>query len=336
MRVAILHNPRPASCEDADDDAFEEYDGPQTIAAIAAALAAAGVEPVPLAADPGYPWRLNDGAFDLVFNIAEGTGGRCREAVPAAVCECLGLGYTGSDPLTLAVTLDKSVARRIVSPEVPVAPAVLVRDEADEAALAQLPYPAIAKPNHEGSSKGIRHDAVCADADAARSRCRALRERYAGPVLVETFLGGPEVTAAVRGNGRDAALIGLMEVAAADARAADRFVYDLEAKRDWRAQVRYHVPPRLPGGERERIAALALQAYRQLGCRDIARLDFRLDAHGVPHFLECNPLPGLNPESGDLVILARAVSDEPHTAHRRLVQGILHDALRRLGRSLPR
>src|ERR1700741_2051275 len=117
MRVTILYNPRPADDSGELDDAFEEYDDAATIAAIAAALGAMGVEPIPVAADADFPWTLKQGGFDFVFNIAEGTGRRCREAVPAAVCEFLGLPFTGSDALTLAVTLDKAVARRIVSPD---------------------------------------------------------------------------------------------------------------------------------------------------------------------------------------------------------------------------
>jgi hypothetical protein len=121
MKLAILYNPRPDADSDALDDAFEEYAEPKTIAAIADALAEMGVEPIPVIADTEFPWRLKHGGFDFVFNIAEGGGRRCREAVPAAICEFLGLPFTGSDALTLAITLDKAVARRIVSPDVPVA-----------------------------------------------------------------------------------------------------------------------------------------------------------------------------------------------------------------------
>lgn len=331
MNAAILHNPRPPRDAGAVDDAFEEYDGPETLAAIADALAAIGVKARSVPADRAFPSALECGGFDVVFNIAEGVGRRCREAVPAAICEFLGLPYTGSDPLTLAVTLDKWVARRIVSPDVPVASAVLVQRPDDEAGLAALAYPVIVKPNDEGSSIGVRRESRCADAVAAAERCRWLRQRYGCPILVEAFLPGMEVTAAIRGNGAAAALIGLMEIAPAADQNCEGFVYGLEAKRDFRRQVRYHVPPRLAPSQRDRIAALALMAYRLLGCRDIARIDFRLDAAGTPHFLECNPLPGLNPESSDIVILARAASADPAAAYRGLVQGILHDAALRHG-----
>ncbi len=330
MKVAILYNPRPDVVSGALDDASEEYDEPETIVAITKALAGMGVEPVPVTADAEFPWTLKHGGFDFVFNIAEGAGRRCREAVPAAICEFLGLPVTGSDALTLAATLDKNVARRIVSPDVPVARGVLVEGTADEPMLAGLAYPVVVKPNDEGSSKGITQESLCADVAAAAARCRWLRDRYACPVLVEEFLPGMEVTVGVKGNGCTASVIGLMEIAPAENR-VEPFLYSLDTKRDFRRQVRYHVPPRLQAAPLEEIRSHALNAYRLLGCRDFARMDFRTDAAGRPRFLECNPLPGLHPESSDIVILARKAWPESERPYERLVQGILRDAAQRYG-----
>ena len=162
------------------------------------------------------PWRLAEDEFEFAFNIAEGVGRRCREAVAAAVCELLELPFTGSDALTLAATQDKAVARRLVSPEVPVARAVLVASGVDESVIATLPHPVIVKPNDEGSSKGIGPGSVCATPAAAAERCRWLQNRYRCPVLVEEFLSGPEVTVGVRGNGTGVQVLGLMEIAAAE------------------------------------------------------------------------------------------------------------------------
>src|SRR5262249_43502613 len=155
------------------------------------------------------------GRFDFAFNMAEGSGGRCREAIPAAVCELLGVPYTGSDPLTLALTLDKAAARRVVSPDVPVARAVLVECPSEEAGLEALAYPVLVKPNDEGSSKGIRADAVAEDAQAAVALCRRIRQRYGRPSLAEEFLPGTEVTVGIVGNGRQARVLGMMEIAPA-------------------------------------------------------------------------------------------------------------------------
>lgn len=325
MKVALLHNARPFEVlPGIPDDAYEEYDSEETIRSIAGALVGLGVEVQPVLADRELHNRLKEGQFDFVFNIAEGEGRRCREAVPAAVCELLGIPFTGSDPLTLAITLDKWIARRVVSPDVPVARAVLIDNQTNGADLRALQYPVIVKPNDEGSSKGIRNDPVALDANAAEARCTWLRKQYGCPVLVEEFLPGKEVTVGVAGNWPNVRLLGMMEIALASDE--QQFVYSLEVKRDFLRRVRYHTPPRLDSATISKLSDLALTAYRLLGCRDIARLDFRLDAEGQPRFLECNPLPGLNPESCDIGIMSRG-----NLRYEELVQGILLDAARRVG-----
>jgi D-alanine-D-alanine ligase len=87
--------------------------------------------------------------------------------------------------------------------------------------------------------------------------------------------------------------------------------------------VRYESPP---PGSIPAVEEAALLAYRALGCRDVARIDFRM-RDGEPYFLEANPLPGLNPETSDLVILARFNGME----HATLVQSIVSEATRRVG-----
>jgi D-alanine-D-alanine ligase len=180
------------------------------------------------------------------------------------------------------------------------------------------------KPNDEGSSKGIRRDSLCGDARTAEDRARWLRERYGCPVLVEEYLPGAELTVGIVGNGRAAEVIGAMEIAPASDVYAGPFLYSVEVKRDFRNSVRYHAPPRVSTECMRVLRGDALTAYRLLGCRDVARMDFRLDADGRPRFLECNPLPGLNPHSSDLVILSRGV-----LTYDGLIRRILNEAIAR-------
>jgi D-alanine-D-alanine ligase len=327
MKTALLYNGRPAGMPaGGPDDSFEEYDSASTIDSIAAALRKLGHDVTPVVADIELPRRLAEGRFHFVFNIAEGKGRRCREAVPASICELLEVPYTGSDALTLGITLDKQIAKRVVSPEVPVARGVLVEGAEDEVAVKCLSFPVIVKPNDEGSSKGIRDNPVYGDFAKAVERCRLLRARYQCPALVEEFLSGPEVTVAVVGNRPNVRVLGLMEIAPAGNSA--NFVYSIEVKRDWRNRVRYHIPPRLDTATVERIKSEALSAYHLLGCRDIARMDFRLDSGGTPRFIECNPLPGLDPVNSDMVILSRDI-----LPYDQLVQSILLTAMERVGKN---
>src|SRR2546421_13065939 len=143
------------------DDFQEEFDSPATIEAIASMLRELGHAVVKLGDGRELLERLLAGPPDFVFNIAEGQGiGRAREARVPAVLEMLGIPYTGSDPLTLAVTLDKDCAKRLVQSVGVAVPAWQVFEPGeDPAAFARrydLPAAAIVKPAWEGSSKGIR------------------------------------------------------------------------------------------------------------------------------------------------------------------------------------
>jgi D-alanine-D-alanine ligase len=285
------------------DDHQEEFDSPATVEAIAAVLRGLG-HTVEMLGD-GRPLlsRILADPPDFVFNFAEGQGvSRSREARVPAVLEMLGIPHTGSDPLTLAVTLDKDCARRLAaSAGVPVPRGVLLGPDQSPAAVleARLPFPLIVKPAWEGSSKGIRNRCLVATAEALADAVAALRRNYRQPVLVEEFIQGDELTVGVVGNDPPQ-IIGSMRVV--PLRPTAHFVYSLEVKRDYRRQVRYEAPA-YPLAVAAAVEQTALTAYRALGCRDVARVDFRL-RDGRPYFLEVNPLPGLNPESSDLVILA--------------------------------
>jgi D-alanine-D-alanine ligase len=118
---------------------------------------------------------------------------------------------------------------------------------------------------------------------------------------VEEFIEGEELTVGIVGNALPR-IIGIMRVLPQTP--TERFVYSLEVKRDYQRRVCYESPPQLPARTLEAVAEAALTAYQVLGCRDVSRVDFRLRGN-VPYFLEVNPLPGLNPETSDLVIMAR-------------------------------
>jgi D-alanine-D-alanine ligase len=304
--------------------AVMEFDSEETIAAIERSLACLGHRVERAGRGVELAGQLAAGRrWDLVFNIAEGVRGRSREAQVPAVCELFEQPYTFSDPLTCAVTLDKPVAKRLVRDSgLPTAPFAVVSDLA-EAERIRLPPPLFVKPAAEGSSKGVDgRSKVETTADLARA-CAGLLAAHGQPVLVESFLPGREMTVGVLGNGDEAEVVGVMEVLIVEG--DEREAYTAEVKGDFERRVSY----RLLDGEPLAQAAreVALGAYRALGCRDAARVDLRCDGEGRPCFLEVNPLPGLNPHSGDLPIMSRLAGIE----HRELLHRIVEAARRRWG-----
>jgi D-alanine-D-alanine ligase len=360
MRVGIAYDLKTDFHADGPlpEDAFEEYDSEETVDAIARALKAAGHEPVKLGGGrrflervmkmqaAGWSGRGSGSGLEaagappeaqpktgveLVFNIAEGRGSRSREAHVPALCEVLGIPFTHSDPLTLALTLDKALCKRVVASHgVPTAAFALIESVEQLETATLPPFPVIAKPDWEGSSMGVRKHSRCDDLDALREHVAHLLREYRQPVLVERFLTGVEVTVGVLGNGASAAVVGMMEIAPRKG-SREGFIYSLEVKRNYLEEVEYHVPPRLPAEARRAIEAVALGAFKALECRDVARVDVRLDGEGRPHFIEVNPLPGLNPTTGDLPIL----SGRSGVSYERLVARIVENAQARLAASAP-
>jgi D-alanine-D-alanine ligase len=238
----------------------------------------------------------------------------------------LGIPYTHSDPLACALTLDKALAKRVVASHgIPTAPFALVESVAQARAV-DLRFPLFVKPNAEGSSMGVRATSRCATRAELVAECERVLRDYRQPALVETFLPGVELTVGVIGNDPPRP-IGVMEIRPRLV-ANDAFVYGLETKRDYENQVEYHVPPRtLDAAKVREVEAVAIGAFRALGCRDVARFDVRLDAAGVPNFIEVNPLPGLSPLSSDIVIMARAAG----RTYEQLIGAIVDAALERAG-----
>jgi D-alanine-D-alanine ligase len=333
MRIGITYDLKVdlSGRPDLPDDFQEEFDSPATVEAIANALRGLGHQVELLGDGRELLARLLADPPEFVFNFAEGQGvGRCREARVPAVLEMLGISYTGSDPLTLAATLDKDVAKRWVASAGVHVPGGTIIDPAEpdggSAAIESLTFPVIVKPAWEGSSKGIRNKCLVDHPHELPEVIESIIGDHRQPVLVEEYIAGEELTVGVIGNAPPRVL-GTMRVV--PNQATERFVYSLEVKRDWERQVRYECPARLSAADAEAVSGAALLAYKALGCRDVSRLDFRL-RQGVPYFLEVNPLPGLNPDYSDLVILARGMG----WSYERLIGTILEEALDRQARAV--
>ncbi len=343
MRIGLTANLKSATTANASPpdaaggyllagESEEEFDQPETLEAIRRVLEGAGHEVVILEPDAGILARIREKRVEVVFNLAEGRSGRSREAHIPALLELAGVPYTGSDPLTLALTLDKPMAKRVCrGAGLPTAdfevfrPEDLASQERFAAKAGALAYPVFVKPAWEGSSKGIRACSRITSGDALREQLERVMASFKDqPVLVEPYLAGREFTIGVLGNA-PSTILGVMETKASDGRRD--FVYSLEMKRDWEELVTYECPPKnLDASVRRRLEAHALALYEVFGCRDFTRFDFRLDEAGQDYFLEANPLPSINPKSGDFVIMARLQG----WTYEQVILGIFEAACERL------
>lgn len=324
LRVGLTFNlKRVIAKSPGDDDSQAEYDSPATIASIRSALESFGHDVVELEATPELPALLGASKLDVVFNLAEGQHGRNRESQVPALCELLSIPYSGSDPATLSLTLDKGLAKRIVRQHGVPTPEFLVMRTGNERLPPDLRLPAIAKPVAEGSSKGVIKASVVKDEVELRALAREIIGKYKQGALVETFLPGREFTVGLLGEKRPRVLPPLEIVFLKPQ--SEHPVYSFEHKQALSDEVRYDAPANLDARLLAEIESVAREAFVALGCRDVARIDLRLDAAGRVNFIECNPLTGLTPDWSDLCMIAKSAG----MAYRDLVGEILAPAIRR-------
>lgn len=318
--VGLTYNLRRIGVSEGDSEA--EFDAPSTIEALSRAIKLQGHDVFACEANAELPRVLSDLMPDLVFNVAEGLTGLNREAQVPALCELLDIEFTGSDAACMAISLNKATAKRLVASEGIRTPAFLVLRSGDETLPSDFVFPAIVKPIAEGSSKGILEKQVAETPDELRRITKALLERYRQPVLAEAFLPGREFTVAMLGE-RDPRVLPIMEIVFTDR--SERFpIYSFKSKFE-SVGVENKVPCDVSRDLYRELERVAKASFAALGCRDIARVDLRLDASGNVHFIECNPLPGMAPNFSDLCVMAKV----EELSYNALVAEIMAPAVRR-------
>ncbi|WP_434045711.1 MULTISPECIES: D-alanine--D-alanine ligase family protein [Sorangium] len=302
-------------------DSEAEFDSPRTIQAIASAIESYGHTVVPLEAIPDLPRALTAAGVDVVFNIAEGLRGRGREAQVPALCELLGIPYSGSDATTLSLALDKGLTKQILrAAGIDTAEWQVVTTGREK--LKPFRYPVIVKPNAEGTSKGITSASVVKDEAAARAAARQLVDRYHQPALIEEYIAGREFTVGLLGERRPKVLPP-MEVVFVDPPTYP--VYGYEEKQTDTPRVRFVCPAQVTPSELRRIEKVVRDTFTALGCRDVARVDLRMAKDGRVYVIEINPLPGLTPDFSDLCVIAKVAGMD----YRSLIGEIMAGCLKR-------
>jgi D-alanine-D-alanine ligase len=322
MKVVLLHDEHDAwpGAGRLPEDHGAEYDDDETIQALLGAIRAAGHEAEDLVFDPRFIERIEAAVPDMVFNIAEGATGCGRESIVPACLEHMGVSYTGSGPLALAMSLDKPTAHMVANAQGIPTPQWQCVESVEE--LETLPFdgPLFAKPRAEGSSMGIRRDSVAGEPDELRERVKWIIDNYPRGCMVEEYMPGREFCVGMLGNG-PIEVLPVVEVR------TEVGFYPLEDKSEHRKEL--VCPAEVAEELGEEIRRIGRRAYQAFECRDFARVDLKLDAAGEPRFLEINPLPGLSPEYSIFTAEAAAAGME----YDELIGRILNDAVERRTRT---
>jgi D-alanine-D-alanine ligase len=296
-----------------------EFDKEETIAAIEKALQNMGFETERIGHVKKLAVALVAGKrWNMVFNICEGVKGFGREAQVPALLDAYNIPYIFSDSLVMSLTLHKALTKIVVSHAGVPTPDFYVVNSIDDISEIALPYPLFAKPLAEGTGKGITAKSIIHNANDLKNTCTELLEEFNQPVLVERYLSGREFTVGITGTAQKAVPTGLMEIIMTQNAAHDFYSY--ENKNEYIEKVKYTVPEK---EITEQCYKVALDAWQALGCFDGGRIDLRCDEHGIPNFIEVNPLPGLNPIDSDLPMLSRFHNINYQELIKRIVQSAL-------------
>ena len=302
LSVAVLFN--APTLPAGHPDQASEADVVAVAETIAASLARAGFRVWEVAAQPPLAdliRRLEDPRPDVVFNLIEGFAGLSGgEAHVTAVLDLLGLAYTGCPPEAQALGHSKGRTKALLRGfGLPTAPFLILREE-DSPTRWPGPWPVIVKPEAEDASLGIDQGSVVEVIDDLADAVGRLRATHPGPVLIEAYLPGREFNVGILALPDPVALPVAEIVYDVPADAWPILTYDAKwatgsaADRGSVPHCPAEIEPDLAG----ELANLAVAAFRQTGCRDYARVDFRLDEQGRPMILEVNPNPDIGPTAG--------------------------------------
>lgn len=308
--------------EDDPADANAEFDHPSTIEVISSAIEKQGYKVERIGNATNLIEKLPHLKVDIVFNISEGAYGRNRESQVPIILEMYGIPFVGADALTLGLTLDKIMAKKIfIAEKIPTPRFFEIKSANEVFDTDHLRFPLIVKPRYEGSSKGLSENSRVENKEELARQAAYIIETYKQPALVEEFISGQEVTVVVIGNNPPEPLPVVQVKIDGQFQLKDKFYTFSRITSD---RLEYVCPARISKELKDKILQLAIKAYKAVECRDFGRVDFRIDEAGNPYVLEINPLPSLSTEDV-FPLVARQVG----LSYEELIGRILRSAMQR-------
>ncbi|MBN2154852.1 MAG: GNAT family N-acetyltransferase [Candidatus Lokiarchaeota archaeon] len=258
-------------------------------------------EVIPVRISPDTLSDIAEARFDVIFNLCEGIGGNvAAESLVPAILDLFHIPYTGSDHITLGLCLDKARTKQFLMVNGIPTPRFQVFNTIAESLVDELSFPLIVKPLHEDASIGITEESVVYNSSQLNRQILRILEQYKQPALVEEYIDGREINIALYGNGSDIVALPASEILF-DFDSSIPHIVDYESKWIEDSFKFTHTNGKCPADLEpkisEQINNIAKKAYEITGCRDYARVDFRLSGSEI-YVLEVNPNPGINIDSG--------------------------------------
>ena len=337
MKVTILYNTwggyeeYPGANAERESKRKKKKKKKTDIEAISDALRQLGHEPMTLAVDgrPQTLTRIRNNPAELFFNLVESyAGDDTKEMHFAAYLDLIEKRYTGAGPQGSFLAMEKAVAKKIIRyHEIHTPFSAVVNRGFVEHGAQDIHFPVIVKPAAEDASKGIDAASVVSSVKELLERISYVQEEFDSPALVEEYIEGREIYAAILGNDKPEALplieLDLSKLPDGMPRIAGyevKFDVNTEAYRKTKS-----APARdLDEETIERVQQTALTAYRALRLRDYGRIDCRLTDKGEVYVLEANPNPWLDP-AAEFAMAAK----ESGRSYTEVIAAIVESAMKR-------
>ncbi|MBI5148940.1 hypothetical protein HZA33_04645 [Candidatus Pacearchaeota archaeon] len=320
LKIAYTCNVRPEEFE--DNPEYGEWESPETIKAVTAALEASGNKVELVDADRDVYHKLLRMArdIDIVFNNSEGLREvEIREAIVPFFCEVIGLPYTGSGPQTLINALDKPTTKEILLNYGIKTPLFQTFESYTDRLEEDLKFPLMVKPISEGTSIGITQASKVSSEKSLLNTVKKIIKEYKQPALVEEFLHGKEYTVGIIGRYILPILMLDFNKVPGKPDVRDPHVKDIE--NPYMEFMDYNSKGYI------NLSRQAAVAFDAMSCNDYCRMDFR-EKDGVFYFLEMNPLPGIHPTEADLTNICKHAG----ISHTEMISLILYEGVKRYRR----
>ena len=272
--------------------------------------------------------KIANANVDMIFNVCERiNNSSLLEPHAAAILDCLGIPYTGSNPLTLALCIDKIKVKKILEQHGLPTPKFDYVFRKDEPIREDLRYPLMVKLANTDNSIGISNASVVTSLKDLKSQVNHLLAKYNRPVLIEEFIEGDEVDVSIVGNEERVKVLPLSRSIFDDLPKGVWGIYPFQAKWEENSvyqKIRVERPAKYSQKLSALVSEICLDAYRIFDCHDYARIEVRIDRSGNPYILEINPNPSIN--DGDCV---PACAEMIGQKYEDFIEEIMNECIRR-------
>lgn len=248
--------------------------------------------------------QLMEKPVDIMFNVCERINNNSLlEPHSASLLDILQIPYTGSNPQTLALSIDKIRVKKLLSYHGVPTPAYDYFYSMDDKFEVELKFPLIVKPANTDNSIGITNDSVVRNKKELKKQMEKVILELKRPALVEEYIEGDEIDISILGNEENLTVLPLSRSSFDRLPEGLWHIFPFEAKWGENADEVYHGdydkidverPAKLPQKLTEYIKKVSVHTYNILDCHDYGRIEARLDKDGNPYILELNPNPSIN------------------------------------------